>query len=154
MFVEIHASNVFDPFEDLVKWLDQVDLGGFPQLWINTEGDFWMFELSAVADDIVSFTISHKTRLRTTYELTTATDRSTLVAAFYCSLVMFWESDALLKEWGAWDFEANATITLIHGPKGEVIEGDAQYPDHLPYDRFRPYPIRSESLDRKYSVAT
>lgn len=130
--VTFEASDVYDPFLDLIAWLEAVAAGDFARLSINTEDVYVEFHVFPAESPLVRFLVwgdARDVRGDEGVELDVLVDRQSLVRAIYSTFIAFWEGEQLQAAWDHWN-------------NGR----------HMPEDEWdHPYRLRSERLDRLIS---
>jgi hypothetical protein len=123
--VAFSASTVFDPFPELVRWLEGMAAGRFPRLLINTEGVNVAFHIFQSEGDTVRFVVTNDAEADDAIDLDVCINRTTLVHDIYKPLLIFWESESLARTWRKeWRYDDDADDDPLS-------------------DTNRPYPVRS-----------
>lgn len=125
------ASDVYDPFPDLLLWLERLADGRFPRLCIDGEDIFIEFHVFPHRGESVRFAVTiDMTAIGEpppVLEIDVVIDRRVLLSSIYRPFIAFWESQALADNADEWRFAA-----------GEE--------DHYAEDN-RPYSLRSRLID-------
>lgn len=101
---EFQASYAFDPFREMVGWLEAVAVGGDPELCIEVESAMIDFLILDPAPDSVRFVIvlwGNEDVRRVALDVRIA--RVALSTGIYRPLMHFWRSDGLREFWDQWD---------------------------------------------------
>ena len=128
---ECALSNVFDPLEAIVSWLERVAAGENERFCCDIEGSEIAFDLWPHARGL-HLVIAHNTIVGRKEGINVVIPRESFVRSFYGALISFWEGPALVDNWREW-----ASYTEAEGI--EVDERDYE---------LHPYPLRSPVLDR------
>lgn len=110
--VQVDASNVCDPFGDLIGWLEHLADGGFPRLTMDLEGSeaewfVWPTEGAAVVRFAVTLAGNATVDGRRAIKLDVLIGRRLLVSSVYRPLVAFWESELFLRNFDHWNFASD-----------------------------------------------
>jgi len=93
--IEISASSVFDPFDDILSWLNAIAVGvNSCSFTINEEGTEKTFELKYVSDNIYKFVLFNDDKII----LESYIERFQFLNSFYSSFVNFYNSDKYNKD--------------------------------------------------------
>ncbi|GAA0591254.1 hypothetical protein [Caenispirillum bisanense] len=132
--VSFEASDVYDPFPDLIVWLESLAAGADARLSIDTEGDvfvdFHVFSADAPLVRLLVRIYERGADGGITPKVDVLVDRMSLVRTLYSTCITFWESEELCAAWDNWN-------------TGKEVG-----------DLWVPYPLRSERLDRLISGVT
>ena len=131
--VSFEASNNYEPFFDLMRWLERLADGLFPRLEMNIEDIYVAFHVFPTNGSLVRFVVtvddSEVSGNSQTIDMDVLVERRSLIASLYLSFIAFWESEALRRNWEHWDYNAR--------------DQDAEPPEEQSW----PYKLRSERLD-------
>lgn len=104
---EISASEIYDPFPDLVAVLEHLSEGIGGRVTIDTEGTYYDLHCYALEpDDLVRLIVtcepSHTSDPKRDLLIDVATDRAGFVQSVYSSMVRYFTSDAFLQNKRQW----------------------------------------------------
>ena len=105
---EFHLSNVFEPFDDMVKWLELLVAGGEPRLIIDEEGSHKELHVFTAAEDIRFATAKLSASdvdgsFHRTWPVNVSCSRQTLVRSFARDFTKYWTSSELRERWTEWE---------------------------------------------------
>lgn len=97
------ASQVYDPFPELVVWLRRIAMGEWPRLVIDFEDIYAILQCLPAEENGLRFVLIERDQTDSV-KIDAIVDRARLVRSFYVPLVRLWESWTFRQRWNKdWD---------------------------------------------------
>lgn len=122
--VTISVSFVFDPFPDMVAWLEAIAAGGHPRLVIDLEGKYVGLHVWPAQDGCVRFAVERMDETDR-WSLDVTVPRHRLVADVYAALIAFWERPdvvAGLSRWLLIDEDDDDNEVLVYSLRSPTLD--------------------------------